>query len=265
MLKTGLIFIFINAIVCFSQEKIFVPTDTIQGNFDNFSVDNFGRIYLTKEDVIEQFIISTKQPIYSTSLKTLRPTSIESSKSFRTLIFDQERAVVYFFDNTLTDLNGEINLFDVGVQQPWLVCESFGGNTFWVLDGGVMQLMKLNRELNVVTQTDNLVNLFGYDEQPSQMIEHNDFLYILIPNKGVAIFDVFGTFIKMYPTTAQTIGAFGNYLLLRSNNTIEAVSNKSFLETDFTYNIPPNTTAFYFSTNAVYFLTNEGLIVGKYQ
>ncbi len=249
----------------YGQEKTFVPTDTIKGQFDHFSVDNFGRVYLTKKDIIQQFYQSTKKPLYVASLKTLMPTSIESSKSFRVLVFDQERAVLHFFDNTLTDLRGEIDLLSAGVQQPWLVCESFGGNTFWVLDGGMMRLLKLNRDLEIESQTDNLSTIFGYEDQPAQMLEHNDFLYILIPNKGVAIFDIFGTFIKMYPTNASTIGVFNNYLLLRTNSTIEAVSNKAFLDTDFTYKVPTTTKAFAFSNDKVYFLTDVGLVSGMFK
>lgn len=265
MRKISLIGLVLFATIVHGQNKTFIPRDTIVGDYEHFSVDNFGRVYLTKDDVIKQYYKETGQPAYSTSLKTLRPFSIESSKSFRTLVFDQERAVVNFFDNTLTDLNGQIDLFETGIQQPWLVCESFSGNSFWVLDGGGMQLVKLNRELEIITRIDNLSNLFGYDVQPKQMLEYNDFLYILIPNKGVAIFDIFGTFIKMYPTSAQSLGVFNNYLLLRTDNYVEAVSNQAFLFSDFNYLIPEGTTEFIFTKDKVYLLTNIGLVIGEFQ
>lgn len=253
-----------STLISFGQNRKFVAKDSIAGKFSNFSVDNFGRVYLCQEDVILQYF-GPMDTIYSTSLKTMRPTSMESTKSFRTLLFDQERSVIHFLDNTLTDIHGEIDLVNIGLQQPILVCESFAGNTFWVLDGGLMNLVRVNNELEKVSQTENLFNLFENGLQPTQMFESNDYLYILVPGAGVAIFDVFGTFIKMYPTIATRIGAMSNYLLLMYEDRIEAVSNLAFMDVDFVYPLPKNVTDFMFSNQKAYFLTKSRLIIGEYQ
>lgn len=258
------LFLSVISISAFAQNRVFVVEDSISGEYSSFSVDNFGRVYLCQEDVVELYY-DQNDTVFTASLKSFRPTSMESSKSFRTLLFDQERSVLHFFDNTLTDLHGEINLVDQDIQQPILVCESFAGNNFWVLDGGMMRLIKLNKELQFITQIENLVALFDHDELPSQMVEYNDFLYILIPNKGVAIFDIFGTFIKIYPTKATAIGVLNDYLLLQTGNQIEAVKNDAFLMAEFTYDIPPGVKAFYFSNRKVYFLSESALLIGQYQ
>lgn len=246
-----------------AQSSVFKVSDSIPGTYSQFSVDNFGRVYLCQEDVIYQYFGPT-DTVYTASLKTLRPTSMESSKSFRTLVFDQERSILHFFDNTLTDIHGEIDLVNVGIQQPVLVAESFAGNAFWVLDGGMMRLVKLNQDLQPVTQIENLVTLFDNDELPAQMLEYNDYLYVLLPGKGVAIFDIFGTFLKVYPTTATWIGALNNYLLLKVGDTIEAVSNEAFLLPDFIYKIPANVKAFTFSNQKAYFLLKDKLLIGSF-
>lgn len=251
------------AITALPQSSDFVVTDSIPGAYSEFSVDNFGRIYLCKNDVLLQHY-AQNDTVYTASLKSFRPTSMESSKSFRTLVFDQDRSVVYFFDNTLTDIHGEIDLVANGIQQPVLVCESFAGNTFWVLDGGMMRLVKLSRDLEIISQTENLVTLFDQEELPAQMLEHNDYLYVLIPKVGVAIFDVFGTFIKIYPSKATSIGALNNYLLLKTGNQIEAVSNKAFLSPDFVYTIPTGVKNFIFSNQNVYFLLKDKLLIGHF-
>ena len=252
------------AATSYGQTSKFVESDSIIGQYSQFSVDNFDRIYLCKEDVIQQHYLQNDS-VFTASLKSFRPTSIESSKSFRTLLFDQERSVIHFYDNTLTDIHGEIDLVSVGIQQPILVCESFVGNAFWVLDGGLMRLVKLNKELEIISQTENLYTLFDNDELPVQMLEYNDFLYVLIPNKGVAIFDVFGTFIKIYPTKATYIGALNNYLLVQTNNKIEAISNSAFLFADFTYTIPNDVNQFMFSNQKVYLLKNNKLLIGAFK
>ncbi len=247
----------------FGQSSDFLKLDSIVGRYTEFSVDNFGRVYLCKNDVLSLHY-KLNDTIYTASLKSFRPRSLESTKSFRTLVFDPDRSLVHFYDNTLTDINGEINLVNAGIQQPILVCESFAGNNFWVLDGGLMRLVKLNQDLSIVSQTENLVTLFDSNQEPSQMLEQNDFLYILLPEKGVAIFDVFGTFIKIYPTQAKRIGVLNNYLLLLHDDRVEAIDNNGFRASSFTYAVPAGVKRFIFSNNKAYFLVDDKLLIGKY-
>jgi hypothetical protein len=248
----------------YAQDKVFVESEKIKGAFSAFSVDNFGRIYSVQQDVLMQFN-NSNEASYSTSLKSFRPFSIESSKSFRTLVFDRDRQVIRFYDNTLTDIHGEIDLNLLGFQQPLLACESFAGNAFWVLDGGAMRLVKLNEKLEKVSQTDNLITIFQGGENPIQMLESNDYLYILIENKGVVVFDVFGTFIKLFETKATQIGTFNNYLLLLENQKIKAVKNDVFMDVAFSYMTPEGTSQFYFTNERVYFLTKNYLRIGAYK
>ena len=118
-----------------------------------------------------------------------------------------------YIDNTLTELTGEIDLSEFDVFQAVLVCESFNGDSFWVLDEGDRQLIKLNKKLEVQVKIENLGFLFDNGISPSQMFEKNDLLYILFPYKGLAIFDVFGTFLKVIKTKSKWINVNENILL----------------------------------------------------
>jgi len=247
----------------FTQSVEFEKNDSIVGKYSAFSVDNFGRISVVKNDVILNF--SNKlDTLFSTSLKSVRPTTIESSKSFRTLVFDQERSVIHFLDNTLTDIHGEIDLVNLDIQQPVLVCESFGGNTFWILDAGAMRLIKLNENLEQVIITENLVSIFSGDYLPTQMMESNDYLFALIPEKGIAIFDVFGTFIRIYPCKASAFDVYKNYLILLNNNQLTATSFLPDNTPDQFFSCPADVIQFKFTAEKVYFLTPKSLVIGKY-
>jgi len=258
-----LIALFFLPFLTIGQNLRFEAKDSIVGNFSHFAVDNFGRIALVHNDVIISFsnILDT---LFSTSLKAFRPTSIESSKSFRTLIFDQERSVIHFLDNTMTDIHGEIDLVNLDMQQPLLVCESFGGNTIWVLDAGSMRLIKLNENLEQVLITENLVTVFSNKNLPVQMLEHNDFLFVLIPGTGVAIFDVFGTFIRIHHCEAKSIDVLNNYLILQNEKDIHAISYLKDDAPDQVFEIPDGTIQFKFTAELVYFLTDKALIRGTY-
>jgi hypothetical protein len=247
-----------------AQEVHFEATDSIVGDFSMFSVDNFGRITVVHNDVLVSFS-GQLDTMFSTSFKQLRPTTIESSKSFRTLVFDQERSVIHFFDNTLTDIHGQIDLVNLDIQQPWLVAESFAGNTIWVLDAGSMRLIKLNENLEKILITENLVTVFSNEKLPVQMMEHNDLLFVLIPGTGVAIFDVFGTFIRMHECDAESIDVFKNFMLLKKGNTITATSYIPDEVPDQVFEIPAGTRQFKFTAEQVYFLTDKALLVGTYK
>ncbi len=109
--------------------------------------------------------------LFSHSLKSFIPTYLESSKSFRVLLFDQEKGIVKFLDNTLTDVKGQIDLADFDVLQAVLICESFNGNAFWILDQGSMQLIKVDFNMNILTRIDGLRFLFEDKVTPSQIFE----------------------------------------------------------------------------------------------
>lgn len=263
MRKIGLAIFLLSCISVFGQEIKFSCTDSIKGEFDNFSVDNFGRIYLTKEDVIVQYS-NQLDTLFTASLKTIRPSSIESSKSFRTLLFDKDRSVIQFMDNTLTDIHGEIDLVNQDIQQPILVCESFGGNTIWILDAGGFRLIKMNEKLEKVLITENLTTIFEDEEEPIQMQESNDLLFVLIPNRGVAIFDVFGTYMKLYSCDAKAIDAMGNYLFVQTDSTLEIIPNEGILEPEYVYHIDSDIIGFSYTREKVYLHKKKGLYVGQF-
>lgn len=235
--------------------------DSILGKFDNFSVDNFGNIYTTKTDIINKYDRYTKF-LFSASLKTIIPTSIESSKSFRILTFDKERGIVNFLDNTLTNVKGEIDLADLDVFQAALVCESFNGNSFWVLDQGGMQLLKFNQKLEVITRVENLNYLFLEDTNPVQMFEQNDELSIVFENKGIASFDVFGTYLKFTSLQTNWIAIKGQYIFHTNNQQKIEVVEKPLISTIAKLEVDQiKVKMFKIIDKNVYILSNKGLYI----
>lgn len=220
MKKHLLILIVLVSVTSFGQQKLFEFKDSLKKKSTLFSVDNFQNIYTVNEDVIVKY---NKQfdSLFSTSLKTIYPTSIESSKTFRSLIFDSERATVAFYDNTLTPINDNFSLTELDIIQGCLVAESFNGNSIWVLDEGNMQLLKVNNNLEIVLRIENLNHLFKDNFKAIQMFEYNDILAIHFKGSGVATFDVFGTFLKFYPLKSDWVYLKNNYLFSLKNNQLD--------------------------------------------
>ncbi|UKN01002.1 hypothetical protein K6119_14800 [Paracrocinitomix mangrovi] len=250
--------------IVYGQEVKFVASDTIKGKYDHFSVDNFGRIYLTSNDVL--LVLSADlDTLFTSSLKAIRPSSVEASKSFRTLIFDKERSVIQFLDNTGTPIQDEIDLVGLDIQQPILVCESFGGNTIWILDAGNLRLIKLNQKLEKVIITENLTNIFDAEEEPVLMKESNDNLMVLIPGKGIAMFDVFGTYVKTYPCDADYFDATEEFLFIKTADQMEVIPLEGLLEPQYKYSLPKGVNSFQYTRNHLYLLQSDQLIIGNYK
>lgn len=217
MLKTLPTILFIFCFSVFTQAQSLKLIDSLPVKVNLFSVDNFGYIYTANNDVLVKYNFDL-DTFFSASLKTFFPTSIEVSKSFRVLLFDKERGFVRFLDNTLTPIEGEINLSDLDILQAGLVCESFNGNSFWVMDEENMQLLKVNQNLEIILRIENLNFLFQKGGLPTFMREYNDVLYVYFPQKGVATFDVFGTMLNFYNINAQWIQLFDEYIVALNQN-----------------------------------------------
>ncbi|MFD1553838.1 hypothetical protein DNU06_09380 [Putridiphycobacter roseus] len=195
-----------------AQEIAIYKKDSIVGEFDCFSVDNFGNIYLVKEDILYK-LSPALDTLFKTSFKSHFPQYIEASKNFRVLTFDQDRGLIQFYDNTLTPMSTVINLFDLDLVQPLLVCESFNGNGFWVLDAGTLRLLKINDKFEVMVKIENLSFMTKSKLYPTQMFEYNDQLYLVTAHDQVMVFDAFGTYIRKWALKSESLDVFQNNII----------------------------------------------------
>ncbi len=248
--------------ICESQEYEWVLQDSIQKKIDHFSIDNVGNIYMSHKDVIVK--LSPKlDTLFSGSLKAISPQYIEASKNFRLMLFDKERGVVQFLDNTLTDISGVLDLYALDVVEPILVCESFNGDSFWILDAGAYTLLKVNQKMEVINQIDNLRFLSETKKRPSQMLEYNDRLYVLIPNESILVFDIFGTYLKTIPYSGTWMDVHGKNILSYTypNYTLYTYP---LMDQQASYFLPVKSVLGYrFSQKKLYFHTKNGLMIYK--
>ena len=201
--------------------------------------------------------------MFSASLKSHFPTFIQAVKNFRILTFDRERGVVKFLDNTLTPLGTDINLFDLNLVQPVLVCESFNGNSFWVLDAGTLRLLKISENFKVILEIENLNFLAEFTEETTQMFEYNDLLYILVPNKFVLIFDAFGTLVQKAPLNATWLHVYQNAILQYQYPNFGFINKLSFDETMACQWPIQNLKMFHITNKFLYAMSENGFYRGE--
>lgn len=244
----------------FSNELNIEFKDSIHGSFTTFSVDNFNNIYLVKADELIK-LNSDFDTLFTGSSKLVIPNYIESSKNFRILLFDKERGQVQFLDNTLTKLTESFDLYSLDIVQPLLVCESFNGNNFWVLDGGNLRLLKINEKFEIVDQIENINSFSKNNGTPTQIKEMNDRLYILFPNEFILVFDVFGSYIKRIPFSGNSFNIQNNILVSKNKETFKFIT-LPFLEVEYILDIKlPNIKEYKWVDDRFYFRSNTAFSV----
>ena len=74
----------------------------------------------------------------------------------------------------------------------------------WVYDGVAYTLTRFNQEMQRTIQILNLNQILGYTPDPKYLMEHDNHLYMSVPERGILQFDIFGTYIRTIPITGLT-------------------------------------------------------------
>lgn len=217
---------------CFSQGK-YSLVKTIEIESDFFTTDNQSNVYAVKANELSKFD-KTGKLLYKYSNKNLgNITFVDASNMLRVLIFYKDFLQVVFLDNTLS-ANGEIVSFDkIGFQQAQLVCSSHN-SCMWMYDQQNFSLIRLDKNLEKIQETNNLNTMQNDTLQPSGLLEYDNRVYLNNPKSGILIFDIYGTYYKTIPiknaNQFQPIGDWVYYLL---DKKVKAYNIKTTEEKEF--------------------------------
>ncbi len=166
---------------------------------DYFSLDNLGNIYVVNVDQVFKYS-STGELLFKQSFKNMGDiTSIDASQSLRTLIYYRDLTQVIFADNTLSVQGESIKLERDNYEFTTLTCASFVNNQFWIYRTDEFIVERLDKQLNKIVSSPNIVQLLQKSISPNFIIEANEYLFLNDPEQGIFIFDVFGAYLQTIP------------------------------------------------------------------
>ena len=234
----------------------------IKGN--KLFTDNLGNSFLLNKDQLTKY--RENGTLFRTySNKGLgNITSIDALNPLKIVVFYQDFSKVVFLDNTITENGFPIQLQDREWEQTSLVCASYD-NGIWLFDQVQFNLIRLNQQLQVTTQIKNLNQILNLALQPVFMMEHENYLYMSIPEIGIFQFDIFGTYIKTIPIKGLTKFQVFNNILYYSNTpgVLNAYSIKTLQES--TINLPiSNYSDLRIEKSRLYLLHNDSLSVYQF-
>lgn len=196
---------------------------------DYFSLDNLGNIYVVNVDQVFKYN-SNGELLFKQSFKNMGDiTSIDASQSLRTLIYYRDLTQVVFADNTLSIQGESIKLERDQYEFTTLTCASFVNNQFWIYRTDEFIVERLDKQLNKIVSSPNIVQLLRKEINPNFLIEASDYLFLNDPEQGILIFDVFGAYVQTIPIKSlDRFQVIGNTILYLEGNDLMIYDYKNF-------------------------------------
>lgn len=124
--------------------------------------------------------------------------SVDATNPLRILVFYKNNGLVQVLDNMLAPAAPVIDLMQDLAAPPGAVCSSSNGG-MWVYFTSAAELVRYDAQFKPMVRTGNLIPVTGFSMNPSQILEDNNLLYLTDPEKGIFVFDLFGTWVKRLP------------------------------------------------------------------
>lgn len=165
-----------------------------------WDVDPMGKVIFSNNDVIVK-LDSSFNVQFRESIKSIgRITSIDARHALKTLVFSEEQQVISFLDNTLASHKGVKDLSRLDISYGTHVSYSGQSNRYWIFDGDNSKLVLVDESRQRPQVLENLAGIIGTIEV-NQIIEMENILFVFDKNKGIYLFDIYGSLIDLMETT----------------------------------------------------------------
>jgi hypothetical protein len=166
---------------------------SLQRDTEYFTTDRLGNAYLAgPEGLIKTDSMGTVTGAFSDK-SFGRIASVDATDPLKILLFNREFRRMVILDDRLA-VQARIDLSDLGVGQPQLVCRS-RHDGYWVYDAQTRRLLRFDTGLNRVTEGEILTYRLPRLD-PDYMVESSDWLYLNDPENGILVADRYGTYYK---------------------------------------------------------------------
>ena len=170
----------------------------VQAKGTDMYADNLGNPFVVNGDELIK-LRDDGQLFRRYSNKTLgHISSVDVSNPLKILVFYKDFSRIVFLDNTLSENGTAINLDERDLEQTSLVCTSYD-NGFWLFEPVHFRLIRFNQHLQESVRVLNLNQVLNGPLQPIALCENENRLFMNDPQRGIILFDVFGTYVKTIP------------------------------------------------------------------
>jgi hypothetical protein len=198
MRKFAFLLILLN---CFYLSKVFAQKDSLfhfinQVPFpvSSFSVDNIGELYvITSGNQLKKYNEKGDSVgVFNQITQYGKLTYVNAENPWKTILFYQNFSTIVLLDKYLNVVTS-INLRKQNIFRVHAVTTSYD-NKIWLFDEQDNKLKKIDDNGNILSETVDFRLLFDEIPDPKQIIDRDGFVYLYDPEKGVYVFDYYGSF-----------------------------------------------------------------------
>jgi len=245
---------------CFSQIQLLSSTKT---EATKLAIDNLGNYYLYNHSKIDKYTTNGKLKATYSNNQLGDIESIDVSNPLKNLILHKNQNTLVILDNTLSaEQSNILDLTEANLYNTSAFTYSKIDNGIWFYDQELLQLIKINLNLQRLYQSGNLPEILGLESLlVTELLEQKNKLYMMTTS-SILVFDNFGAY---YTTIflgkdAKNLSVENNVLYYFSKTKLKAYNTKTFEEQIIETNIPKEAFAIY-CKNKIYTIFNGGFSI----
>ena len=160
----------------------------------SFTVDNIGALYLINENnQLKKYDGNGDSVgVFNQVTQYGKLTYVDAENPWKTILFYQNFSTIVLLDKYLNVVTS-INLRKQNIFRVHAVTSSYDNN-IWLYDEQDNKLKKIDDNGNILSETVDFRLLFDSVPDPKKIIDRDGFVYLYDPEKGVYIFDYYGSF-----------------------------------------------------------------------
>lgn len=181
------------------DDSLFKVLKTIPYPITSFEVGNLGELYIIDTDNQLKKLNENGDSVgvFNQVTRYGKLTYVVAQNPWKTLLFYHNFSTILLLDKYLKVL-GSINLRAKNLLGVKAITSSYD-NHIWLFDERESKLKKIDDNGNVLLETVDFRTLFEETPSPAKIIDHEGFVYLLDPQKGLYIFDYYGSIKSRLP------------------------------------------------------------------
>lgn len=193
----------------------------IKGDIVAFAADNFDNLYLlNSSDQLKKLNEKGDSvAVFNNIRKYGKVAQIDVSNPLRVLLYYKDFSSVVVLDRLL-NIRSTIDLRKQGIFQTQAVCLSYD-NGIWLYDEFEHKLKKLDEEGKLLFASTDFRQLFDEAFSFTVINDQDGYLYLYDKNKGVYVFDYYGTLKNIFSLTGyNNFKAVGKFITGTRNDSL---------------------------------------------
>ncbi|HEY8659256.1 MAG TPA: hypothetical protein VIL78_09470 [Hanamia sp.] len=176
------------------DDSLFRFLKKIEYPISSFTVDNLGELYVINTDnQLKKFNEKGDSiGVFNQVTKYGKLSYVEAQNPWKAILFYEIFSTIVLLDKYLNVL-GSINLRNQNIFRVKAVTASYDNN-IWLYDEQDNKLKKIDDNGNLISESVDFRLLFDSVPSPQKIIDHDGFVYLYDPQKGIYVFDYYGSF-----------------------------------------------------------------------